>query len=58
MREKEFPEIGKMNILNVINKTHYENYNSDIIAYLLDPSNKHYQKKTILIVQILLRKFA
>ena len=48
MREKEFPKTGKMNILNVINKTHYENYNSDIIAYLLDPSKKHYQKDSYL----------
>ena len=44
MRKDNFPKTGKMNILNVINKTHYENYNSDIIAYLLNPSNKHYQK--------------
>ena len=44
MRKDNFPKTGKMNILNVINKTHYENYNSDIIAYLLDPSCKHYQK--------------
>ena len=44
MRKDNFPKTGKMNILNVINKTHYENYNSDIITYLLDPSSKHYQK--------------
>ena len=48
MRKDNFPKTGKMNILNVINKTHYENYNSDIIAYLLDPSNKHYQKDAYL----------
>ena len=48
MREKEFPKNPKMNILDVIHRTRHENHNSDIIAYLLDPYQKHYQGKKYL----------
>lgn len=37
--------VGTFNLFDVINKSHYENYHSDIIAYLLDPNEKHYHKE-------------
>jgi len=37
--------IGTFNLFDAINKSHYENYHSDIIAYLLDPNEKHFHKE-------------
>lgn len=37
--------IGTFNLFDAINKSHYENYHSDIIAYLLNPNEKHFHKE-------------
>ncbi len=37
--------VGTFNLFDVINKSHYENCHSDIIAYLLDPNEKHFHKE-------------
>lgn len=42
LREKS---VGTFNLFDVINKSHYENYHSDIIAYLLASNEKHYHKE-------------